>query len=156
MAKHQRLVTIAPVFLYFIAVLILSCLVSMMISFMGGKHTSGDGQLLLGVQRAGSVVCLLMAGFAFSVFLRDGFDGAFARLWQHIPGWLLFACLILNLLALSGVGAYWLVASVLDPDSDSVNYVSLLCLSSASLAYLAVSAAAHFLAGKPPFDKSRW
>ena len=148
--------TAIPVLLYFMALLVLASLVSIMITFMGGRHVGADGLMLLEFQRIGSVVAALLVGAGLTVFVKDKWGQALRQLWLHIPGWQLFAFLLLNLLAISGEVSFWFVASESDWLEDEINHMSLIALSLSSLAFLTLSAAGHVLAGKPPYSKARW
>ena len=145
-----------PVLLFFLVILVLASLVSIMITFMGGDHAGADGQMLLGLQSTGSAFSLVVSGLALYVFSLQGSDGLLQRLWEHTPGWQLFSFLLLNMLAIFGAATYWMIAAEMDWLDDPINFTSLISLSTASLAYLVLSALGHYLAGHPPYSKARW
>lgn len=141
---------------YFMALLIPASLVFIMITFLGARQAGADGTMLLEFQRIGSLAAVFLVAAGLTVFIRQDWGQCFKTLWLRIPGWQLFAFLLLNLLALFGEMAYWLIASESDWLQDEINHSSLIALSLASLAFMTLSAAGHVLAGEPPYSKARW
>lgn len=152
MSREQPIQFAAAAARVLLAALSLSCLVSLMISFMGGVRA--DFGLLVSAQRFGIVFAVAVAAVSLAYFVRLG--DAWRAVWQHIPGWLVFAVLVLNSLVFIGELSYALLLPSEVPFADWRNHSSLICLLACSIAYALVSASAHSLAGHPPYSKERW
>lgn len=152
--KTQILIYIG---LYFLAVLMLFCLVTLMHSFMGGRADNPDVVALGNLQIGGSLLSAVIIGVALAFFAREnGLRPALRRIWEHTPGWLVFSLILLNSLVFIGELSYVLIGHAIDPTKDRADHLSLICLLLASLAFLALFATQHVRSGNPPFSKERW
>lgn len=143
--------------LYSLAVLIALCLVTLMHSFMGGRADNPDIVAVNNLQVGGSLLSVLLIVAALVFFSREkGLRHGIRRIWDHTPGWLVFALLVLNSLVFIGELSYVLISDAIDPTSDRADHLSLICLLSASLAFLTLFAAQHAMDGKPAYSKARW
>lgn len=137
--------------------MILTSLVSIMHAFMGGSRDNPDFLQLHAYQVFG--IGLSTAVFLYSLlfFSRTGsLSEGLGAAWQHMPGWLMFCVLMLNLLALCGELSYLLLADATELMTEWINHVALICLGSASIAFMFLFAVSHAHAGGKPFSKARW
>ena len=134
----------------------ISCLISIMVMFMGGNQDSPDMRTLSLVQFTGIFVSAALAlGCVASASRPSGLRDGLTQIWAHCPGWLAFSLGMLNLLALAGEWAFSLAGAGF-ADTPVRDHVGLLCLSAASIAFVSLFATAHARSGKPPFSKNRW
>lgn len=137
------------------AMLVLSCLISLMAAFMGGEP--GDFAVLNSLQRFGILAALAAMLASVLHFSRRSDElGTWQAIWQHIPGWLVFVVLLLNSLVFVGELSFLLLASVDPPLRDWTNHTALVCLFLSSVAYSLTSATARAVDGLPPLSKARW
>lgn len=140
-----------------LALLIVTCLVSLMHSFMRGSAPANDFAELYTLQSVGIAFSLAAALASLLYFSADtNLAEGLRRLWANLPGWLIFGIFVINLLVFVGELSYFIIfmgGTMLDEWS---NHVALLCLTFSSLAYGMVYAARNASDGRPRFDKSRW
>lgn len=152
------LITMASkVLLVGLAFLGLSCIATLMFSFMGGYAGSPDASALISLQRAGIVLgaVTVVSCVAFSI-RQTGLGGSARALWRHMPGWLVFAGGLLVSLTLMGEIAWVVVHYSTTAIAATFNHVSLICLGTSSLAFMVLFATVHRTRGHPEYSKARW
>lgn len=155
--QNDKIRTSVHIGLYFLAVLIMLCLVTLMHSFMGGRADNPDIVAVNNLQIGGALMSAVLIAVSLVFFARgEGLRRGLHRIWEHTPGWLVFALLVLNSLVFIGELSYVLIADALDPTSDRTDHLSLICMALASLAFLTLFAAQHHLNGEPAYSKERW
>jgi hypothetical protein len=116
-----------------LSLVILSCLLTLMVIFMGGSFTGADLNGLLLVQTAAIPVTLLFVAAEIRGFVRlNGWRVGLALLWRKIPAWLVLALVLLNSLVFVGELSVLLIDYLMDeplPWTDHVPLLSLLCSS---------------------------
>jgi len=138
-----------------LALIAASCLVSLMVLFMGGGQAGPDLHGLLVLQALSIPAALGIVGFVVALFVaawgrRDGLK----RLWAAIPQWLVFGFILLNSLTVSGELAMLIFARAMGtavPASEHVPFASLLVT---TLAFLVLYARMQL--GKGPGLSGRW
>ena len=135
----------------------LSCIATLMYSFMGGSDGGPDARALVALQRSGIVVGALTIVFCLARSIRDsGRRNGLRLLWRHLPGWLVFAGGLMLSLAVMGEVAWVVIRYSADGLVGSFNHVSLICLGSSTLAFMLLFATVHRLRGHAEFSKARW
>ena len=145
------------------AAIVLSCLLSLMVIFMGGGQVGPDLRGLMLLQTWAIPFGILVIGFVAAVFMTaSGLRGGLKRLWVAMPQWLVFAFLLLNTLFISGELAVMIVAQGTGQPMSLSEQAPLICLFVSSLAVLALSAWANdgrerVFAGRwaPPQERNR-
>ncbi len=144
---RERIVRIALVAL---AVMMLSCLVSMMAVFMVDNRSGGDLNDLLFAQAAAIPIASVVFAISLSGFVRDrGWQRGFRQLWDSTPPWLVFV--LASLISLVGIGelSFYLIRSISEQNASFLEHVPLLCLLSCTAAFTALFATLN------PFDETR-
>lgn len=137
--------------------MILTSLVSIMHAFMGGSSDNPDFLQLHAYQVFGIGLSIAVLVYSLVFFSRTGtLQAGFVAAWQHIPGWLIFGVVLLNLLALCGELSYLLLAGATELMTEWINHVALVCLGASSIAFMFLFAVSHAHAGGKPFPKQRW
>lgn len=145
------------------AAIAVSCLLSLMVIFMGGGQAAPDLRGLMLMQAWAIPVEILVVGFVTALFVTaSGWRGGLKRLWVAMPQWLVFGFLLLNSLFVAGELAVIMVARAEDHAMSLSEQVPLISLLLSSLAVLTLAAWAYdgreqVLAGRwaPPHDKDR-
>ena len=135
----------------------LSCLASIMFSFMGGSNDAMDIGSLVVLQAAAIAVAVvaMAAGLGYAIRVH-GKDAGLRLLWQHTPQWLVFVTAVLISLALFGEVAYIIVARVTGETASWRNHVPLLCLLASSVAICIAVAVRRIVEGRDPPASGRW
>ncbi len=141
----------------------LSCLLSLMVIFMGGGQVGPDLKGLMLMQAWAIPVELLVVGFVTTVFVAaSGWRAGLKRLWTAMPQWLVFAFVLLNSLFVAGELAFIIVAKATREAISLSEQVPLMSLLLSSLAVLVLAAWAYdgreqVLSGRwaPPHDPNR-
>ena len=135
----------------------LSCLASIMFSFMGGSDAALDVGSLVLLQAAAIAVGIVAtaAGLAYAV-RAHGQDAGLRLLWQHTPQWLVFTTAVLISLAVFGEVAYVIVARVTGETAGWRNHVPLACLLVSSIAICVAVAVRGIAEGREPPASGRW
>ena len=145
------------------AAIAVSCLLSMMVIFMGGGQAGPDLRGLMLLQAWAIPLEILVVGFVTAVFVAaSGWRAGLKRLWVAMPQWLVFAFVVLNSLFVSGELAVLIVARSTGEAISLSEQVPLVSLLLSSLAVLVLAAWAYdgrkqVLAGRwaPPHDEDR-
>lgn len=145
------------------AAISLSCLLSLMVIFMGGGQAGPDLRGLMLLQAWAIPLEILVIGFVTALFVTaSGLRGGLKRLWVAMPQWLVFGFVLLNSLFLLGELAVFIAARATGGAISLSEQVPLISLFLSSLAVLALSAWAHdgqerAFAGRwaPPHDEKR-
>lgn len=146
----------------FVAIAI-SCLISLMVIFMGGGQAAPDLHGLMLLQAWAIPFEVLAAGFVVSLFVAaSGWRAGLRRLWVAMPQWLVFAFVLLNSLVVFGEMAVFIVARSMDQPMLLTEQVPMISLLLSTLAVLLLAAWAYdgreqVLAGRwaPPHDEKR-
>ena len=145
------------------AAIALSCLLSLMVIFMGGGQVGPDLHGLMLLQTWAIPFGILVIGFVTTVFVAaSGIRGGLKRLWDAMPQWLVFAFMLVNTLFVAGELAVTIAAQAMREPMSLGEQVPLICLFISSLTVLALSAWANdgrerAFAGRwaPPHDENR-
>ncbi len=141
----------------------LSCLLSLMVIFMGGGQAGPDLHGLMLVQTWAIPFGILVIGFVTAVFVTaSGVRGGLKRLWHAMPQWLVFAFMLVNSLFIAGELAVMIASQALREPVSLGEQVPLICLFVSSLTVLALAAWSgdgqeRAFAGRwaPPHDDKR-
>lgn len=143
--------------LYFMGVLMLSCLVTLMIAFMGGSFEGADLSGLFVIQAAAIPIALLIVVREFAAFVGpNGWRKGLGMLWQRIPAWLVLALVLVNSLVLIGELSVWLLQHLLDQPVSWLEQVPLVALLVSSIAFAILYAKASRLYGQGTTNVGRW
>ena len=140
-----------------LAMIIGTCLVSMMVLFMGGGQQAPDlhGLLLLQV----TAIPLALIAFLLSSwsFVSDaGWRAGMARLWHAIPQWVLFAFVFLNSLFIIGELSFYLVARGTGEITVWQEHIPILCMLICSMAFCGLLAQLRVMDGHTGAVSGRW
>lgn len=144
-----------PIFLAALAIVAVSCLVSLMVLFMGGGQTGPDSGGLVALQIVAVPVSLAIIVFVVALFVTAyGRTDGLKRLWDAIPQWLVFAYVLVNSLTFVGELAIVVMYNAMEleiPIAEHVPFVALLATTSAFLALYA-----RMQSGRGPAPTGRW
>lgn len=140
-----------------LALIALSCLLSIMVTFMGGQRGGADLTALMFLQLATIPVsvCLIVAGFV-AVASNGGVQNALQSLWRSIPQWLLFVFFFLNSLFVIGEVALIIASRMTATPLAWQAHIPLACMLTSSIALLVLYGADrngsgdHALSGRWP------
>jgi hypothetical protein len=136
---------------------IMSCLISTMIVFMGGGQQGTDLHSLMLIQIAS--VPIAFAAILVSVFLYSpGDDNAnsIKRLYAAVPQWMVFGFLLLNSLVVAGEVALLIVSRATEQIVEWTSHAPLMSMLMCSLAVCVLYARTGLLSGRPPPLSGRW
>ncbi len=144
------------------AAIAVSCLLTLMVVFMGGQIGSDLRGLML-LQAWAIPLEILVIGFVAALFVTaSGFRGGLKRLWVAMPQWLVFGFLLLNTLFVAGELAVIIASRATGEAISFSEQVPLISLLLSSLAVLTLAAWAYdgreqLLTGRwaPPHDRNR-
>ena len=142
---------------FFLAAISISCLVSLMVLFMGGLRATPDFASLLGIQLVAIPLSLAYTLYGLLQFADgDGLAAGVRKLWQATPQWLVFAYLLLNSLFLFGEVALIVVARALQQPLVWQNHVPLVALLACSTAFVVLFALSRARQGDRQGFSGRW
>ena len=154
---NGHLHTLLTVVLAAFGFLMLTCLVSLMHSFMGGNTQANDFSELHQLQSMGIALAIVVGATCLVYFCRGaGLRAGLHRLWLNMPGWLIFGVLVIGLLVFAGELSFFIIFMDGTAIKEWNNHIALACFATSALAYGLAFATQHALAGKPAYDKSRW
>ena len=140
-----------------ISIIALSCLVAAMAVFIGGGRSGTDLFALLNFQLWFAPLVLLPGAASVRHFLsRSDLKNGLARLWTHVPQWLVFIFVLLNALLIIAELAFFLINRITEESSTLLAHAPLLCLLCCSLSVLALYAHRHDLSGAVAAMSGRW
>ena len=140
-----------------LAIVVGSCLVSMMVLFMGGGVDGSEVKPLLQLQLASVPVGLMIVGYCVAgVVGGAGWRAGLHQLWTAMPQWLVFIFLLLNAVAVSGVAANVIVVHGTQDTVGMLEYAPLLSTLTCSPAYLLLDARLRSKRGDKPALAGRW
>lgn len=143
--------------LVILAIVVGSCLVSMMVLFMGGGVDGAQVGPLLQLQLASVPVAVIIVVYCVTGVARDrGWRDGFRDLWTAMPQWLVFIFLLLNAVAVSGLVANMIVVSGTADTVGVLEYAPLFSTLTCSLAYLLLDASLRSKRGGKPALAGRW
>ena len=143
--------------LVILAIVVGSCLVSLMVLFMGGGVDGAEVKPLLQLQLASVPLAVVLAVYCFTGFvLGEGWRKGLRRLWVAMPQWLVFIFLLLNAVSGSGVIANLIVAGATADSVSLLEYAPLLGALACSSAYLLLDARRRSKRGEKPALAGRW
>lgn len=128
-----------------LALVAASCLLSIMVTFMGGHRGGADMTALLMLQLVSipASIVLIIAGV---LYIRRGSDWktAMQSLWGSLPQWLLFVFFFLNSLVVIGEIALYIASRVSGSERLWLEHIPLGSMLCASAAFLTLYAVQHF------------
>ncbi|MEQ9561329.1 MAG: hypothetical protein RLN69_02320 [Woeseiaceae bacterium] len=134
-----------------------SCLISMMVIFMGGGQGGIDLRGLMFLQLGLIPIALGIAIVSVYGFVSvQGWSPGLQRLWLAVPQWPVFIFLLFNSLVLLGELALIIVMLATDQALPWHVHIPLACIFVCSLAYMALHARANTYPGSPPAMSGRW
>ena len=145
------------------AAIAVSCILSLMVIFMGGGQVAPDLRGLMLLQAWAIPIEILVVGFVTALFVAaSGWRAGLKRLWVAMPQWGVFGFLLLNSLFVAGELAVIMVSQATGEAMSLSEQVPLFSLLFSTLAVLTLAAWAYdgreqVLAGRwaPPHDKDR-
>lgn len=144
-----------PVLLAALAMVAVTCLMSLMILFMGGGQAGPDSGGLVVLQLAAIPVSIAIAGFVVALFAAAyGRTEGLQRLWAAIPQWLVFAYVLVNSLTLAGELAIVVMFNAMQLDIPAIQHVPFLALLATTTAFVVLYA--RLQANKGPALSGRW
>tara|TARA_R110002049_G_scaffold272614_2_gene450221 strand:- start:3238 stop:3771 length:534 start_codon:yes stop_codon:yes gene_type:complete len=140
-----------------LAMIIGTCLVSMMVLFMGGGQQAPDlhGLLLLQVAAIPLALLAFMVS-SFSFVAGAGWRSGMADLWRAAPQWVLFAFVFLNSLFIIGELSFYLVARGTGEVAVWQEHIPILCMLICSLAFCGLLAQLRVMDGHTGAVSGRW
>jgi len=140
-----------------LGILILSCLVTVMVTFISFGAPGADMQMLFAAQAlatplALAIVAVDLLSYGRTIGWRDGL----LAIWSGIPAWLVLALLLLNSLVLIGEMSYLLLIHLTSEAVPWVSHAQLLCMLSCSAAFCSLYARHTSRSGGPPVSVGRW
>ena len=140
-----------------LAIVSLSCVVSLMILFVGGGRPGSDTQQLLLFQAFTAPVALGVAVWGMQRFARSGgFKAGLQKMWSATPQWLVFVFLLLNSLVLLGEIAYVIVMRATSQSIGWHEHVPFITMVLTTTAYVVLHALVNSAPGSPPAMSGRW
>ncbi|MEM8815074.1 MAG: hypothetical protein AAFX56_09410 [Pseudomonadota bacterium] len=147
----------AYVALAVLGLVIMGCLVSMMVVFMGGPQGASDFRSLLSLQLTAIPLALLAALTSIIVVgSKEGVRSGLKSLWRALPQWLVIAFVVLNSLFVFGEVSLIIVAQATDVTVPWFEHVPLICMLACSIAFLVVYAHARLGQTREPALSGRW
>ena len=140
-----------------LAIMILTCLVSLMVLFMGGGQETADLRALMFAQVAMVPVALFIAAAGIFLFVMEsGWSDGFRLLWQAMPQWLLFIFFLLNSLVGAGELSYVIVKQASNQVGSWEEHVPLVCILACTMAFLILYSRSRSFLGSKPAMSGRW
>ncbi len=140
-----------------LAIMTATCLVSLMVVFMGGGQEGADLRALMLAQMAAVPIALVIAVVCLSFFVAaNGWRNGCRLLWQAVPQWMLFIFLLFNSLFGLGELSLFVVKQATDQVQSWHEHVPLVCMLFCSLAFLFLYAKSRSYPGSKPAMSGRW
>lgn len=159
-ATRSIMIAAENVLIYLAVILsavIMSCLVSTMIIFMGGGQASVDISGLIAIQIASVPAALISAILAIQICKTAGKEPlTIGRLYHAVPQWLVFICLILFLLVCFGEIAFLIVSRTTNIVVGWAAHAPLISMFACSVAVCILYGCIGLLRGKPHALSGRW
>lgn len=134
-----------------------SCLISLMVLFMGGGQSGTDLNSMMYLQAALTPVALVIVAInLYSFVASDGWSKGLRAVWRAIPQWMIFVFLLLNSLVLFGEAAFVIVMAATENTVQWHQHIPLVAMFCCSLAYLLLYARQHSYPGSEPAMSGRW
>ena len=149
--------TLTNLTLTVLAIASLTCLISLMVLFVGGGKGGPDLRSLIYLQAGLVPIALSIAIVCVYGFIRPrGLAGGTRALWSAIPQWQVFIFLLLNSLVLFGEIAFVIVMRATEKIVLWYEHMPLVCMLVCSSAYLVLYARANSHPGSSPAMSGRW
>ena len=137
--------------------IIATCLVSLMVVFMGGPQGASDFRSLLSLQLAAIPLALLAAAVSLAtVGIREGLGPAVKSIWRALPTWMLLGFIVLNSLCVFGEVSLLIVAYATEATVPWQEHVPLISMLSCSVAFMIVYAHGRLNRTSEPAMSGRW
>ena len=137
--------------------IIATCLVSLMVVFMGGPQGSNDFRALLSLQLAAIPLALFAGTVSLTVLgMRAGFGPAMKSVWRALPQWMLLGFVVLNSLCVFGEVSLLIVAYATEVSVPWQDHVPLVSMLSCSIAFMIVYAHSRLNRTSEPAMSGRW
>jgi hypothetical protein len=144
-----------PIILAALAIVAVTCLVSLMVLFMGGGQAGPDSGGLVVLQLVAVPVSVGIVGFVVALFATAyGRADGLKRIWAAIPQWLVFAYVLINSLTFVGELAIIIIYNALEVHVPVIEHVPFVALFASTTAFLALYA--RLQADKAPAVTGRW
>jgi len=140
-----------------LGILILSCLITMMVTFISFGTPGADVQTLFAAQAVAAPVALLIVIFDLAMYAKTvGWRNGLRTIWSAAPAWLVLALVLLNSLVLIGELSYLLLIHLTAQAVPWVSHAQLLCMLTCSAAFCALYSRRVAQDGKVPAPVGRW
>jgi len=140
-----------------LGVIIATCLVSLMVVFMGGPEGASDFRSLLALQLAAIPLALIATLVSLAIVAtREGPGPAITLIWRALPQWMLLGFLVLNALCLFGEVSLLIVALATEAAVPWQQHVPLIAMFCCSIAFLIVYAHSRLNRTREPAMSGRW
>ena len=137
--------------------IIATCLVSLMVVFMGGPQGSSDFRALLLLQLAAIPLALFAGALSLTVLgMRESFGRAAKSIWRALPTWMLLGFIVLNSLCVFGEVSLLIVAYATEVAVPWQQHVPLICMLCCSVAFMIVYAHGRLNRTDEPAMSGRW
>ncbi len=144
-----------PILLAALALVAVSCLVSLMILFMGGGQSGPDSGGLVVLQLTAIPVSVGIAAYVVLLFTTAyGRADGLRRLWAAMPQWLLFGYVLINSLTLAGELANFVIYRAMGEPIPYLEHVPFVALLATTTAFLLLYARQQ--ANNGPALSGRW
>lgn len=154
------MITAENVLIYLAVILsavIMSCLVSTMVIFIGGGQAGVDLFGLMTIQIASVPAALISALLGIQICRTASQEPlTIGRLYHAVPQWLVFICLILFLLVCFGEIAFLIVSRTTNIVVGWAAHAPLISMLACSVAVCILYGCVGLLRGKPPALSGRW
>ena len=139
-----------------LAIVILSCLVSIMTLFIGGSLSGSDPGMLMQLQSLSVLVGIVVSLWTIASVGRGTLIERLKKLYAAMPQWLVFGAVVLNLLVASGETALITVAISTDQKVSWIDHVALVSMLVSSLAFCFLYGQSQRLSGRHHAFSGRW
>ncbi len=142
--------------LIMLIIVILSCLVSIMVLFIGGNLTGPDLGTLVQIQSLSVPAGIAVIIWTLASVGRGTLGERIKTLYAAMPQWLIFSAVVLNLLVASGELALITVAISTDQEVSWIDHVALVSMLASSLAFCFLYGHSQRLSGRHHAFSGRW
>ena len=139
-----------------LATVVVSCLVSMMVMFVGGSMGNDFRSLILLQALAAAMALVVSAMAVYSFVATEGTGAGLRSIWAALPQWLVFTFFLVNSLFLFGEISFLIVGRAMGDTIEPAMHVPLLSLLLCSVAFLLLHARRHSFPGSRPAMRGRW
>ena len=142
--------------LFTLASIVLSCLVSIMVSFIVGRTSGTDLQMLAQVQAFSIPLGLAVVAWSIVTVAGESFVDRIRKLYIAIPQWVIFSAFMLNLLVASGEIALIADSIATGEYNNWTDHLSLMSMMVSSLAFCLLYGLSKRESGQEQAFSGRW